>query len=480
MKPVHGFARPCGALALLAHLGACTTLLPATAEPPAADIPPAWTAADTAQQAADHATGLQHWWRRFGDAPLEAWELRAQESNVQVRSARAALRLADAERDAAAAALSPTLGSRASAQRGLAAGQSTGNHFQAGLDAAWAPDVFGARRAALQAADATLRARAAALGEVQVQVAADVALSYLDLRASQVRLALAQESLANQRETLQITDWRLQAGLVSALELEQASAAVAQTQAVLPALQAGIVQSRHALAVLSGAPPASEAGRPDEPWPLAVPVAPDSLVLAIPADTLRQRADVRAAEHAVEAALWRHRQAQAQRWPSLALGGSVGLDALTIGALGRGTSVVGSLLASVSWPLIDGGALRAQVRIQDAVLDQARQTHHAAVLQALREVEDALVALQRDRERLVSLRVAAGAADRASLLARQRYSSGLVDFQTVLETQRTQFSAQDAVVSTSADLGRDHVNLIKALGGGWREAPAPAQPATTP
>jgi len=480
MGATRGLLQRSGCLALLLLLWACTTLAPPADEAPAVDVPAGWSAADAAGGAAVTATDLNAWWRRFGDAPLNLWEQRALQDSTRVLAAQAALRQAQAQQDAAAAALSPTLDTSASAQHGTAGGHSTGNRFQAGLDANWAPDVFGARRAALDAAAAATRASAATLGDVQVQVATEVALGYIGLRASQVRLALARENLANQQETLQITDWRLQAGLVTALELEQARAAVAQTQALLPALMTGITQSRHALAVLAGVPPASFLALSDEPLPMAVPVAPEGLALDIPAETLRQRADVRAAEYEVAAALARVGQAQAQRWPSFAIGGSVGLNALTLGALGNSSSVVSSLLASVSLPLFDGGALRAQVRVQQAALDQARQAHRAAVLAALKDVEDALVALQGDRLRLVSLRVAAEAAGNASTLARQRYSSGLVDFQVVLDTQRTQFSAQDAVASASADLGRDHINLFKALGGGWREAPRLARSGPPP
>ena len=458
-------------LALLLPLWACTSLPPAAGDRAGVDVPAGWSAADAAGAGVVSATSLDDWWRRFGDAPLDAWEQRALQGNTRVNGAQAALRQSQAQRDVAAAALSPTLDASASAQRGTAGGDSTGNRLQAGLAGNWVPDVFGGRRAALDAADAAARASAASLGDVQVQVAGEVALGYIALRTSQARLALARDNLANQRETLQITDWRLQAGLVTSLELEQARAAVAQTEALLPALQTAITQGRHALAVLAGEPPARFLGRADEPVSTGVPAAPDALALDIPATTLRQRADVRAAEYEVAAALAQVGQARAQRWPSFAIGGSVGLNALTLGALGNGASVVSSLLASVSLPVFDGGALRAQVRVQQAALDQARQAHRAAVLLALKDVENALVALQGDRLRLVSLRVAAEAASNASTLARQRYSSGLVDFQTVLDTQRTQFSAQDAVVGASADLADDHINLFKALGGGWREAP---------
>jgi outer membrane protein TolC len=178
---------------------------------------------------------------------------------------------------------------------------------------------------------------------------------------------------------------------------------------------------------------------------------------------------VRAAELQVNAAAARVSVADAARYPSFQLSGSVGLSALTLGGLSGGAALASALLGSVSMPIFDGGAASAQVRAQQAALDQARVAWQAAVLTALKDVEDALVALRGDRERLLRLRNAAEAAGNAALLAQQRYNSGLIDFQTVLETQRTLLSTQDSVASTTADLGADHVRLYKALGGGWRD-----------
>jgi len=448
---------------------------------PAAELPSAWAAADApgAGARAVDATSLAAWWQRFDDPLLTDLIGRALMANTSVAAARAALRQAEALRDVAAAALRPTLNASASAQRGTAGGESTGSRFQAGLEAQWAPDVFGARRGRLDAADAVAASSAASLGDTQVQVAAEVALNYIVLRSAQARWLIARDNLASQRETLQITDWRQQAGLVNSLALEQARAAAAQTEALLPALETSIGQTAHALAVLLGRPPAAlqaelAAAPATRPLPDAMPESRADPALGIPAATLRQRADVRAAEHQVAAALARVGQAQAQRWPSFVIGGSIGLSAVGAAALTHGASVLSSVLASVSWPLFDGGAARAQVRVQQAALAQAQQVYRAAVLGALEDVENTLVALNNDRLRLASLRVAADAAANAALLARQRYGSGLVDFQTVLETQRNQLATQDGVVSARADVGRDQVRLFTALGGGWESAAAVA------
>jgi outer membrane protein TolC len=191
------------------------------------------------------------------------------------------------------------------------------------------------------------------------------------------------------------------------------------------------------------------------------------LTLSIPAQTLRQRPDVRAAEHRISAALARVSAADAARYPSFSISGSLGVGAVTLAGLTNGASVANALIGSVSVPLFDGGAARAQVRAQEAALEQARVGYEAVVLTALQDVEDALVALAGDRARLVRLESAATAAGNAALLAQNRYSSGLIDFQTVLQTQRTLLTAQDSVASARADIGADHVRLYKALGGGW-------------
>lgn len=482
-------------LAAAALLSACASLAPTAASLPATPVPATWS------QGAGSSTvpALAQWWQRFNDPQLTGLVAQALQANTSVQSARAALLQARAQRDVQTATAGPSLSASASAQRSQPGRSSASNRFQAGFDASWEPDVFGGNRAAVNASEADARAAETSLGDVQVSLAAEVAASYIDLRGLQTRLAIARSNLALQTETLQITRWRNQAGLASSLDVEQSVASTEQTRAQIPALQTGVAQSLNALAVLTGQAPgalqatlgldttptaaAAANGQPSIAKPAAtamgtttlsaIPPAPGGLALAFPAETLRQRPDVRTAEHRISAALARVDAAQAARYPSFRLSGSLGLSALTLGTLTDGASVLRSLLASVSAPLFDGGAARAQVRSQEAALEQARLGYQAAVLTALKDVEDALVALQGDTERLARLQAASSAAANAELLARMRYQSGLIDFRTVLDTQRTLLSAQDSVASTQATLSADHVRLYKALGGGW----SPDEPA---
>ena len=455
-----------GTLGLALLLQGCAHRAPVASESPGAALPVAWNAPLPAGVAVlPQADDLARWWERFGDPQLSALVAQALQAHPSALSAQAALRQARAQARVQAAGMLPDVSLSGSAQRSRSGGQ-TGNSFQVGLDAGWEPDLFGRLDAGVQASEADARAAQASLEQVHVSLSAEVALQYIALRSLQQRLAIAQRNLETQQQTLQITDWRVQAGLATSLVAEQARAAAEQTAAQVPQLQASLAQARHALAVLTGqAPAALDAALAA---PQAVPQPSQALALDIPADTLRQRPDVRVAQERVQAALARVSQADAARYPSLRLSGSLGLRALTLGALGDSASLVHSLLGSVAVPLFDGGATQAQVQVQQAALEQARQAYQLAVLTALKEVEDALVALQGEAARLAHLHQAAQAAGNAALLAQQRYASGLIDFASVLETQRTQLATQDALATSQANLGSNHVRLFKALGGGWQ------------
>ena len=450
-------------LCVLATVG-CASLAPTDDTLPQVVVPSEWSARGNGASRVAATTSLAQWWQRFDDPLLTTLVEQSLRANTSVRAAQAALRQARAQVDVQSVGLLPSVGASASAQRSRAS-NSTGNTFQAGFDASWEPDVFGRLRSGVSASEADARAAEASLADVQVSLAAEVAVNYIELRGLQQRLVIARSNLASQQETLQITQWRLQAGLTTSLVTEQARAAAEQTAAQIPSLEASLAQSRYSLAVLTGQVP----GALDATLVASAPVPQptEELALSIPAETLRQRPDVRAAEQRIAAALARVSQADAARYPSFSLGGSLGLRALTLGALSGGSAVTSALLASVSIPLLDGGAARAQVRVQSAALEQARVAYEATVLTALQDVENALVALRGDRERLTRLVAAADAANNAALLAQQRYSSGLIDFQAVLETQRTLLSTQESVAITTAAVAADHVRLYKALGGGW-------------
>jgi len=471
---------PLRALALagsvLLWLGGCAAVGPSYA-PPAVDVPKAWTFAPS--QGTTGREDLSQWWQTLGDPTLSDLVRQALGGSPDLKSAQAKLREARARRALAGAAFYPTVTASGSASRSKGSAETgsggTHNFFSAGFDASWEPDVFGGTRRGEEAAQADLEASQASLNGTRVSLAAEVALNYVELRAYQERLTIARANLASQAETLQITQWRAQAGLVTSLDVEQARTSLEQTRAQIPVLETNVTEAQNRLAILLGKPP----GHPDallaRPGP--IPAVPDRVVVGIPADTLRQRPDVRAAERRLAAETARVGVAEANRYPNFSLSGSVGLEALTLGGLTGGDAWAGSLLAKVAGTIFDAGRQRQRVEIQDAVREQALATYESTVLTALEDVENALASLANHRKRRDALGQAEQAAASADRLARQQYAAGLVDFQTVLNTQRSLLSTQDGLKSSEADTASALVQLYKALGGGW-QAPDDARATT--
>ena len=451
---------------LLIVLAAAGSAACATAGAVAPPRPPASPAAwsRSVEGTTARVEDLSRWWERLGDAVLTGAIEQALQASPDVRSATARLRQARAQRDLAGANRQPFVSGSVSASGSKRSDSDASGSISTGLDASWELDVFGRLSAALQAAQADLAATGEDLHNVQVSLAAEVAVNYVDLRGFQERLRIAEANLATQAETLQLTDWRAQAGLVSSVDVEQARANLAQTRAQIPSLQTSIEQAEHRLAVLAGLEPtAMKAGLEQR---ADIPVPPDAIAVGIPAETLRQRPDVRAAEQQVIAETARVAQAKAARYPSFSLRGSLGTDTVS-GALTGGTSVIASLVGSVVQTLFDAGRIRQQIAIQDAVQEQAVIAYEATVLTALEDVENALVSLEKSRERMAALETAVEAARNAAELARQQYTAGLADFQTVLDTQRSVLSAEDSLASTQASRTTALIQLYKALGGGW-------------
>jgi multidrug efflux system outer membrane protein len=453
-----------GLAALL--LAGCMTVGPDYQEP-ALPLPAAWSAPVSPER-----EDLSRWWERLEDPLLVRLVVEALQASPDLRSAQARLREARARRELAGAQRAPGVDAGASASTSRRSdADSTSTLYRAGFDASWEIDVFGGKRRALEAAEADLQSAAASLDATRVSLAAELARNYVEMRAFQLRLAIARSNLAGQSETLQLTEWRAQAGQVSSLDVEQARANREQTRAQLPSLETSLAAARHRLAVLLGLPPAALQERLAEP--VSIPRAPAQLAAGIPADVLRQRPDVRAAERSLAAETARIGQAEAARFPGFTLSGSIGLEAMSLDALTGGATRTRALAAGLSAPLFDGGRLRQQVEIQRAVRERALIAYESAVLTALEEVENALVAFGNSGARRAALAEAVTAARNAALLARHRYHAGLIDFQTVLDTERTVLSIEDSHAASEADGVLALIQLYKALGGGWTPGSAP-------
>ncbi len=457
----------CLSLALI--LAGCISVGPIY-QPPAPTAPQQWKNASLLANtpSASH-TELARWWQSFNDPVLDRLIAMTLAQNLDLKSAQAKLREARARAAMTDAALYPSVTANAGAKR-----SETGNDanpsksFSAGLDASWELDIFGANRRTSEATAATASATEASLRDTEVSLIAEVVNVYISLRTLEARYAVASNSLVSQQETRDLTRWRWQAGLVSELDFIQAESTLAQTRAKLPALDIELESTRNQLTVLLGVQPA---GLPD--LLAGAGKIPDFSSIAntpVPLDTLSQRPDIRVAERNLAAQTAQVGTAEAARYPSLTLGGAISLQSDQLSRLLRADSLINSLAANLTAPIFDAGRIRQNIAVQNAVLDQTLATYQKTVLQALSDVENALMALAKTEARRADLRAATSSAEAADSMARQRYSAGLVDYLTVLETQRTLFSTQDSLRSAEGDRASALVQLYKALGGGWSSA----------
>jgi len=453
-------------------LGGCASVGPEY-RGPQPELPPAWHGQ---QPVPAQAQDLATWWQGFGDPLLTQLVEQALAANLDLASAQAQLREARARRDLARAELGLSLSASASAARSrssAAAGSgTTSDRFSAGFDASWEPDLFGGGRRSLQAAEAELAASEQDLYGVRVSLVAEVARNYLELRTAEQRLHIAEAGLATRQETYDLTRWRVQAGLVSQLDEAQAKTTLAATRASLPALRSSVSEARYRLAILLARAPGELDSRLQAS--ADIPTAEPGVALGIPTDTLRQRPDVRAAERRLAAQTERLGAAMAARYPGFSLSGSLGLEALTLGGLFNGGAHAASLLARVAAPIFDAGRIDSTVAIQDALLEQAELAYRSALLDALQDVENALLGLDAAGQRRARLGEALAAAQAAEQLARDRYAAGLADFQSVLESQRSRLELHDQLALAQGDHGIALVQLYKALGGGWQNRTAPS------
>ncbi len=464
----------CRSATVAAVLSGCATVGP-DYTPPQDTAPVTWSAPLDAdlRAAPSDADLLSGWWRTLNDPTLSELIERAALSNLDLELARARLREARARRGVSAADRFPTVdlsGNANSSRSDPDAGAAISTElYSVGFDARWELDIFGGKRRALEAADAQLQASEEDLRDVTVSLLAEVALNYVDARAFQTRIAIAEKNLALLQESYDIVRWRTDAGLTTELDVEQALFNLEQTRAALPLLRSGLVQSRNRLAALLGQPPGSLDQQLATPAP--IPLAPRGVAVGVPADMLRRRPDVRRAERQLAAQTAQVGVATAARYPNFTLSGAIGLNASSPGNLVSAPTQLASVGANLAATIFDAGRLRQNVEIQNALQEQAFVSYQSTVLTALEDAENALTAFAQEQSRRESLVKAAAAAERAAELASNQYTSGLVDFQVVLIAQRSAISLEDQVAGSQAEIAANLIRVYKALGGGWVAPP---------
>ena len=453
----------------LLALCSCTTGGSRATPETAVAVPNAWQQNVDPRGPLDTAA-LPTWWTRFNDPVLDELIAGALRSSPDVRSALSRIAEYRARRGIERAGLFPSLDASVSGGATRIRNRdtnltTTSESYAASLEASWQVDLFGRQRRMLAAASADLAQTEENYYGAQVSLAADVATAYVTLRSTEAQLGVVQHSLGTRSETVQLTQWREQAGTGNALDTQQSLTTLELARASIPALQLTIAQTRNQLALLSGLTPGSL--DPLLAAPRDVPAAPADLAIGIPAEMLRQRPDVRAAERGLEAAFARTEAARRQRLPSLTLSGSIGVEALKAGRLFDPASTVASLLGGLTAPIFDAGRIRQTIKIQSELEKQSLDTYETTVLTGLSEVENAIVAVQRNTERMDILTRATAAAREAANLSALQYEAGQLDLLVSLDAQRTLLDLEQQAVTTTASRANAYVQLYKALGGGW-------------
>jgi multidrug efflux system outer membrane protein len=409
------------------------------------------------------------WWQQFEDPVLDELVGRALAANHDVRMAVARVDQARAFFDDVALDRFPTAVAGASVDRrdqaipGFSERPRPITTYRAGFDAFWEIDVFGRVRSQVRAAAANAEGFEAEVDDVRVSVAAEVARNYFELRGLQQQLAVADRSLLNQRETLRLTQVRRDAGIGEEQDVASAAARVAAIEASIPPIRSAIAQREHHLAVLIGVRPG---GLGVDLTPRAYPPLTKALAIGEPGSLLRRRPDVRAAERRLASATGREGVAAAELFPQISISGFLGLLA------GRGSNFFNvsdsrawAVTPALSWAAFDIGSARARLRGAEGATRESVAEFEQVVLRAIEETENALVNYREEQETLVRLAEQARESTRAATIARVRYQAGVVDFLELLDAERTQLQAEDAVAQAEAGVFTSVIAVYKALGG---------------
>lgn len=471
-------SRWCGTLAVLGALllAGCAAVGPDYVEPELA-VPDAWHMRIVQQLQQGPEAPLQSWWTVFDDPVLDELIDRARSGNLNLQTAASRVRAARANLAITSGARLPTLEgvgqtSRTKqsddgwlAQVAPDGGFDAQNLYEVGLDASWEIDLFGRIRRSIESAQAQYESTIETERDVLVTLFAEVALTYIEVREFQNRIAYASQNIAVQKEALGLAEERFDTGLSSQLDVVQASATLAMTEAALPDLETAKNQALYRLAVLLG----EEAGNLQGEFAAtaAIPGPVGRISLGLPVDVVRQRPDVRGAERRLAAQTAQIGVATAALYPDFTLSGFIGLQSRSVDDLFSGDSKMWGMSLPFNWSLFDGGRVRSNIDLQQALTEQRLLEYRQTVLEALAEVESALVAYNNEHQRLAALRRATAATAEGVRLALVQYDTGLTDYNNVMTMQRDLFQLQEQLAASEAQLDFELIALYKAVGGGW-------------
>jgi len=441
--------------------------------PPAEHLPDQWHQS-VVEGLDDGTSNLHTWWRNLDDPILDSLIDRATAGSLTLRQAYERIAEARGRLGVASGQRFPDIDGSGSIERRstsedfrLPGQQKTDTFYGTGFDATWEIDVFGRVSRTIESAEADYEATVEDYRDVLVVLLADVAFNYIEARALQLRLTYAESNVKTQKGTLKLTRDRYEAELVGQLDVRQAEQNLASTESTIPQLRTSLVFALNRLAVLLGTFPgelneelSSYADIPDGEGPMSV---------GVPADLLRQRPDVRAAERALAAQNARIGAATAELYPRFSLSGVFAWEGASANIFDP-SSITWGFGPAFRWNIFDGGRIRNNVKVEDERTAQALSAYEQAVLLALEDVENSMVRYEQEKIRRDALERSVTASKQSVDLVETLYRTGLVDFQNVLDTQRTQFQEQDRLAASEGQVTQNLVSIYRALGGGWQTA----------
>src|SRR5262252_931201 len=457
---------------------------------PQAAVPTHWTVGPTRGTEAK-SPETDEWWASFQDAELNSLVERSASRNLDLKLALERVQEARAARGVAQSGYFPSVDGAASVtrnrQRVIApVGPQNSpviapvefNNFQGGLSASWELDVFGGVRRSAQAAAAAATAAEDNRRDVLVILLGDVGRVYAQLRGFQRRLEIADKNIKTQQDTLDLTTARARAGVASELDVSRAAAQLESTKSVVPSLISGIDVSIHRLSVLLGEEPGALRSELEKTSP--IPTVGPEVEVGLPSDLLQRRPDIRRSEAQLAAATARIGEAKADRFPRFVLTGTAGRQATQLHDLTLGAGNFFSAGPGISLPLFTGGRIRSNIAVQTSRQREALLGYQSTVLNALEEVENALVSYSQEQERRDRLNEAVSHSQLAVDLATEQYKAGLVDFLSVLDAQRDLYANEDQLVQSQTTVTTNLVGLYSALGGGWSASSVVSMKRPTP
>jgi outer membrane protein, multidrug efflux system len=436
------------------------------------DVPTQFTAAQATESESEVA-----WWESYSDPVLTGLIERAARENRDIRMATSRVRAARAGETISRSALLPNIGAVAGASRldndysGIARQAAPETRTaQGGLSVAWEVDLTGRLRAGAAAAAAEAQASEEQARGVRLLVLADVAGNYFTLVGAMRQLDTVRAIAATQDETLRLVSARRSVGLASPFDVERARTDASRAHAAIPPLETLVAVSRHRLAVLTGSQPSAAAAL--VPWNGAVSVP--EVRPGQPAALLERRPDLLALRARLEAANWRRQQAAAEWFPRLFVSALFGRESLEVNGVNLGSARFANAAGLLEMPILDWGRTRSINEIAESAQSEALLRYEDGIVRALEDVENGLVALRDERQRVHILESAAASAEAALKHAQSLYRRGQIDLLPLLDAQRARLAVQVSANDSQTQLLLDSVQLFKALGGGWQAFEPPA------